>query len=143
MYHWAQLIQWRKHVLYATPTLLWSFFFLVKFFETTYSLGITLTTILFLLLQHLIGWLLFPSLYTYNYHDKYTYIDVYETLRQNRLWVFGIAFIAEWLHYYTHWMQGSSSSLVFPLLFLCAAFTEHKGLMLLWVWLGLGYLVGL
>lgn len=140
MYQWAQLIQWRKHVLYATPTLLWSFFFMSKLFETTYNTSITFATILFLSLQHLIGWLLFPPKFALNYNSSYTYIDVYEELRQNRFWVFGLAFIGELTYYYICWSQGGERSLAFPLLFFCAALTEHKGLMLLWVWLGLGYL---
>ncbi len=141
MYQWAQLLQWRKHVLYATPTLLWSFLFMAKLFNIPYNSNITFVTLLFLSLQHLIGWLLFPKTIALDYNSAYTYIDAYEELRQNRFWVFGLAFIGELLYYYSRWVQGGERSLVFVLLFFCAAITEHKGLMLVWVWLGLGYLL--
>lgn len=142
MYSWARLIQWRRHVLYPTPVLLWSLFFIGRLLA--YSLRFSFFSYAFLLLNLVVGWLLFPRIEGLDYNSKYTYIDAYEELRQNRFWVFGLALLGELLVFYEYCTLFSSpfdfSLLVVPLLLLAALLTQHKGLMLLWVWLGLLWL---
>ncbi|MGH1334843.1 MAG: hypothetical protein ACRBFS_01850 [Aureispira sp.] len=144
MHLWTRLIQWWRHVLYPTPVLLWSLFFLGKVATTTIFHTAYFLVFLSLTLHFLLGGLLFPRMEGLIYKSSYTYIDVYEELRQKRFWVFGIAFLAEFLLCYQHWALGqvfSFTDLGYCGLFLAAALTEHKGLMLVWVWLGLGALL--
>lgn len=145
-YWWAKLIQWRRHVLYPTPILLWSLFFIGHLY-TSFSPPpedlLTLSFIGFFFLYFITGFLLFPRIEGLDYKSPYTYIDVYEELCQKRCWVFGTALLAQGVLLYTSKRTGQVlmiKDLVVPCLLLAAFLTEHKGLMLLWVWIGLSWL---
>lgn len=140
---WARLFQWWRHVLYPTPVLLWSLFFMGRLYiggvpNTLYSLLLVYFT-----LHFFVGYLLFPRMDGLAYDSAYTYLDVYEELRQKRFWVFGVAFLAEAILLFHNWKLGMSfvpSNFIYCFLFLAAALTANKGLMLVWVWLSLGLL---
>ena len=142
-YWWSKILHWWKHVLYPTPVLLWSLFFSWRLYEVSFSSTLYLPLVLFWCLHLIIGRLLFPNFEGLDYQSSYTYIDVYEELRQRRFWIFGLASLAELLGLYQEGLMNGSfspSAFVGLLLFLLAMLTEHKGLMLVWVWLGLGML---
>ncbi len=142
---WARLIQWRRYVLYPTPVLLWSLFFGSRLAVVVLPLSSLFVGVLFLLLYFLVGFLLFPTPQPLDAKSPYTYIDVYEALRQQRSWVFGLALLAELLLLSADWSAGNTVAdgrfLVLGVLF-GGFWTEHKGLMLVWVWLGLGSVFG-
>lgn len=140
---WARLFQWWRHVLYPTPSLLWSLFFMGRLYiggipNTLYSLLLVYFT-----LHFFIGYLLFPRTDGLVYNSAYTYLDVYEELRQKRFLVFGVALLTEVILFFHNLKLGmsfTSSNFIYCFFFLAAAATANKGLMLVWVWLSLGVL---
>jgi hypothetical protein len=133
---WVRLIQWRRHVLYPTPVLLWSLFFGGRIFQLGVPQSFQWGALVVLLLYLVAGLLLFPVYEGMHYKNRHTYLDVYEQLRQQRFWVFGAALLAEFGIYYWDLADFAGGGSVAALL-LAAMLTEHKGLMLCWVWLGL------
>lgn len=143
VYWWTKLLHWWRHVLYPTPVLLWSVFFCWRLYELSFPNTLYLPILLFLCLYSIIGRLLFPPFEGLDYHSAYTYIDVYEQLKKRRFQVFGLALLAEGLVLYQEFRLDGLYPFFSPVavpLFLMALLTEHKGLMLVWVWLGLGML---